>query len=135
MAGNEKARHTIWLTNDTWDLVGEDYRRDNCEARNEYIEKAIRFYSGYLRCENDTAFWPKILLSVMEGSMGVIASRIGKLLFKLAVEEAMMMHILSWDSDVDQETLRRLRTRCVNDVKSTNGQISFNEILQFQKEP
>ena len=45
------------------------------------------------------------------------------------------MHILSWDSDVDQETLRRLRTRCVNDVKSTNGQISFNEILQFQKEP
>lgn len=40
-----------------------------------------------------------------------------------------------YSTEVDQETLERLRVRCVNDVKRTNGQIRFKDILQFQKEP
>jgi len=43
-------------------------------------------------------------------------------------------HIIAADTDVDQVTLERLRGRCVNDVKRTNGQIQFKDILQFQRE-
>ena len=63
-----------------------------------------------------------------------MANRIGRLLFKMAVEISMMMHIIAADTEIDQETLERLRVRCVNDVKRTNGQIRFKDILQFQKE-
>lgn len=44
-----KNRHTVWLTDETWNVVKEHYRKDNCSAQNEYIEKAIQFYSGYHR--------------------------------------------------------------------------------------
>ena len=43
-----KNRHTVWLTDETWSKVKDHYRADNCSTQNEYIEKAIQFYSGYL---------------------------------------------------------------------------------------
>ena len=45
----------------------------------------------------------------------------------------MMMHIIASDTDVDTPTLDRLRGRCVQDTKRTNGEISFQDILKFQK--
>ena len=44
-----------------------------------------------------------------------------------------MSHLIAADTDIDTETLAKLRSRCVNDIKRTNGQISFAEILRFQK--
>ncbi len=30
-------------------MVESHYRADNCSTKNEFIEKAIRFYTGYLK--------------------------------------------------------------------------------------
>jgi len=46
----------------------------------------------------------------------------------------MMMNLLACDTDVDEKTLEKLRGKCVADVRQTNRQISFREILKFQKE-
>ena len=51
-----------------------------------------------------------------------------------SVELGILSHIIAADTDVDQVTLQRLRGRCVDDVKRTNGQIQFKDILQFQRE-
>ncbi len=69
----------------------------------------------------------------MEGTLGVMANRIGKLLFKQSVELGILSHIIAADTDIDQATRQRLRGRCVDDVKRTNGQIQFKDILQFQR--
>jgi hypothetical protein len=66
--------------------------------------------------------------------LGVLSDRIGKLLYKQAVEQSIMAHIIAADTDIDEQTLDKLRGRCVRDVKRTNGQISFKDILRFQKE-
>ena len=57
----KKNRHTIWLTDDAWELVEERYQKDNCSTKNEYIEKAIRFYSGYLDAERADEYLPRVL--------------------------------------------------------------------------
>ena len=69
----------------------------------------------------------------MDAKLDMLGDRIGRLLFKLTVEESMLMHIIASDTDVDAPTLDRLRGRCVQDVKRTNGGLSFKEILKFQK--
>ena len=51
-----------------------------------YIEKAIRFYSGYLDTKNADSYLPRVLSDVLEGKLGALGSRIGRMLFKLAVE-------------------------------------------------
>lgn len=47
MIENGKNRHTVWLTDEAWNMVGGEYKADGCSTQNEYIEKAIRFYTGY----------------------------------------------------------------------------------------
>ena len=130
---SEKTRHTVWLPENIWDKVESHYQADNCSTKNEYIEKAIRFYTGYLNAQRANDDLPRLLSQMLEAKLDGLGDRIGRLLFKLTVEESMLMHIIASDTDVDAPTLDRLRGRCVQDVKRTNGGLSFKEILKFQK--
>ncbi len=129
----DKNRHTIWLTNEAWNMVNRHYREDNCSFQNEYIEKAIRFYSGYLETEHADSYLPRILSDVLEGKLNALGSRVGRLLFKLTVEDAIMCNIVASDMDVDQDTMKKMRARCIKEVKETNGQINFEDALKYQK--
>lgn len=130
----ERDRHTVWVTPDAWNMVRYHYKQDNCSTQNEFIEKAVRFYCGYLNAEQDGAYLPHTLSAVLEGSFTALGDRVGRLLFKLSVEVSMLMHIIAYDTDIDLPTLEKLRARCVQDVMRTHGQISFKDILKFQKE-
>ena len=62
-------------------------------------EKAIRFYAGYRNAECDGYYLPSTLSYTLEGSLTALGDRIGRLLFKLSVEESMLMHIIAHDTD------------------------------------
>ena len=49
--GENRHRHTVWMDDAVWDQVESHYQKDNCSTKNEYIEKAIQFYSGYLNLQ------------------------------------------------------------------------------------
>ena len=129
----DKKRHTIWLTDGAWSAVSCHYREDNCSAHNEYIEKAILFYSGYLDTQNASTYLPRILADVLEGKLGALGSRIGRLLFKLAVEQGVSSNILASLSDTDLDNMEKVRSRCVREVKQINGEIKFEDALKYQK--
>ena len=129
-----KEKYAFWLSQETKDEIRTLYTEDNCSSQSEFVEKAIRFYCGYVRTKGDNSYLPRILSDELEGTVGVMANRIGRLLFKQSVELGILSHIIAADTDVDQITLRKLRGRCVDDVRRTNGQIEFKDILQFQRE-
>ena len=114
-------------------MVEKHYHQDNCTAKNEYIEKAIRFYSGYLDAAGADEYLPRILSDVLEGKLGALGSRFGRLLFKLAVEQDMTSNILAALAEVDLDDVERLRGQCVRRVKQTNGEVSFEDALRIQK--
>lgn len=126
-------RHTIWLSDDAWHKVNCHYREDNCSFHNEYIEKAIHFYTGYLDTQNASAYLPCILSDVLEGKLDALGSRIGRLLFKLAVEQGVSANILASLSDTDLDTIEKVRSRCVREVKQINGEIKFEDALKYQR--
>ena len=128
-----KNRHTVWLTDEAWAKVKDHYRTDNCSTQNEYIEKAIQFYSGYLDTEQADSYLPRVLSDVLEGKLGALGSRVGKLLFKLSVDNAVMAHVTAVSIDVDLDTLKKVRVHCIKDVKETNGEIDFEDAYKFQK--
>ena len=80
--------------------MGSHYKDHNCTTQNEFIEQAIRFYCGYLDADRDGTYLPDTLSAVLEGALSALGDRLGKLLFKLAVEESMLMHIISHDTDI-----------------------------------
>ncbi len=129
----EKNRHTVWLTNEAWGEVQKHYKKDNCSTQNEYIEKAIRFYTGYLDTEQADSYLPRVLAEVLEGKLNALGSRIGKLLFKLSVDNATMANLIANGANIDLDTLQKLRAKCVLDVKRTNGEVDFEDALKYQK--
>ena len=128
----DKKRHTVWLTSDAWSQVEDSYTKDNCTTKNEYIEKAIRFYTGYLNTQNAASYLPRVLADVLDGKLGALGTRIGKLLFKLVVEQDMTSNITAAVNQIPLDDLERLRARCIRDAKKTNGVINLEDAVRYQ---
>ena len=128
-----KKKHSVWLSESAWADVEHHYQADNCSTKNEYIEKAIQFYSGYLDTEHAEEYLPRVLADVLEGKLGALGKRMGHLIFKLAVEENLMGNLLAAGMEVDLDTLRKTRVRCVREVKEANGEIDLEDALSYQK--
>ena len=132
MAGN-KIKFPLWLTPECKQVVEDNYRPDQCQSRSEFIEKAIWFYAGFLHTLDAGAYLPRVLKQMLDGTLGVFAERIGRQLFKLAVEQNVNNHILASDTDIDAQTYQQMRGKSYQEVLRTNGQISFPEVLRQQK--
>ncbi len=128
-----KERHTLFMSKRAWKSVEDNYKRDGCGTRNEFIEKAVHFYCGYLAADDASEYLPTVLSAVLVGSLESMKVKLGRLLFKQAVENNITNHLISFDSDIDIPTYEKLRARSVREVKETNGEISFLDDLKFQK--
>ena len=96
----EKVKFALRMAPETQQLVKEMCPRDNCQTQNEFIEKAIRFYAGYISGEEAVEFLPAALVTALQGSIQSSESRTARLLFKLAVEMDMMMNLMAVQMDV-----------------------------------
>ena len=74
-------------------------------------------------------FLPPIFVHAMRGTLQCSEERIARLLFKLTVEISMMMHVLAAGLEIDTSQLDDLRWRCVQEVKKTNGSVTFKDTL------
>ena len=128
-----KRKFALWIHPSTIKKVERLYELDNCRSKSEFIEKAILFYSGYVSAEDCRNFFPEVIVSTMQGTLDTFENRMASLLFKNAVELSMMMHITAANFRIDQDTLSRLRGKCVNDVKRLNGRIDFEDAVKYQK--
>ena len=128
-----KRRFQLWIRPSTLELADTLYKKDNCDSKSEFIEKAVAFYLGYLNTKNAGAFLPEVLSTILIGITDDFAQRMGRYLYKVAVEQNLCNHILTADTDMDQRTYELMRGRSVREVNSTNGRISFKEVLDFQK--
>lgn len=133
MMENEKNRHTVWLTDEAWNLAGGEYKADNCSTQNEYIEKAIRFYTGYRKTDRNERYLTDTISGTLEKRLGALGDRMGKLLFKIAVEESMMMRLLAMDESITSSDLEYLREWAIQAVRKTDGGLSFDDILRTQR--
>lgn len=131
--GEGKIKFALRIAPETQRLVKELCERDNCQSQNEFIEKAIRFYAGYVSGQEATAYLPPALVTAMRGTVQDSENRIARLLFKLAVEVNMMMNVLAAGMEISDEDLKTLRARSVREVKQTNGRISFKDAIDYQR--
>ncbi|WP_324293288.1 hypothetical protein [Lacrimispora defluvii] len=128
-----KNRTAVWLYPETIERMDALLVSDNAKSRSEFIEKALQFYMGYLTSENSTEYFSKVLVSAMQGLLRETENRNSGNLFRLSVEMAMMMNILAAGLEINEEDMRKLRGRCVNEVKKTRGKISMEDAVKFQR--
>ena len=127
---NNKEKYAFWLTPEAKKMVESDVVLGNCGSQSEFVEKAVRFYDGYLKAQNAGAFLPHAVADVLEGMLGVFANRMAKLLFNLTVEHNIINHLLAADVDMTREDYNKMRGNSVREINSTRGTISPKDVIR-----
>lgn len=128
-----KKKFLLWAYPDTLEKVEELYRGNNCRSQSEFIEKAVNLYIGYLTSEDKKGYLPSVVTSTLKSIMAQSDNRQNRMLFKLAVEIAILQNLVAAAQEIDPLSLERLRGECVKEVKRLNGGFSFEDALTWQK--
>ena len=110
----------------------QEYQEDNCASKTEFIEKAVKFYIGYLRQEEVNYLSPMITETVKAQIKGT-EQRLARLLFKVTVELGKLFHMTAALNDVDDEILKSLHAMCVTEVRKINGIIDYEDAVDYQQ--
>ena len=129
-----KEQMTIRLYPETRRQMDGWLEESNSKNRNEFVEKALRFYMGYLGTENITEYLSDALVATLRGIVADSANRTNSLLFKCAVEQGIMAHTIAAHFRDTMEDRRALRGYVVDEVKRTNGQIKFEDAQDVQRQ-
>ena len=134
MNGQNREKITLWLKPDLLRRMDGWLEEDNCSNRREFIEKALRFYMGYLATEDTSEYLSRALVDTLRGTLADNENRLRTLLFKLCVEVNMMGHTVAAHFRADPVNRRELRAYAVDEVLRTNGKISFDDALDLQRQ-
>lgn len=53
--------------------------------------------------------------------------------FKIAVELSKLSQVIAYTHDVDEEALRKLHLKCLEEVRRINGAVDFESAYKYQK--
>jgi len=134
MSFENKVKFALWAYPQTLKDVEVHYKGDNCRSQSEFIEKAIKFYIGYLDEEKGIDYISPMITETVKSTIQGTEQRLSRLLFKVAVELGKLSHMTAAVNDVDDETLKNLHIMCVNEVRKINGIISYENAAEYQKE-
>ena len=128
----EKVKYALRIDPQLQQEVRDWFPIDNCRSQNEFIEKAIRFYIGYLSGQAASNYLPTVLVSALRGIVQSGEEHICRLLFKQSGELSMMMNVLAAGMEIREEDLDRLRGKCVQEVKKSNGSLTLKDAVRYQ---
>ena len=127
-----KKKATMWFVPATFDLVDNNYKKDGCRSKSQYIERAIEYYTGHVNAQRDTSYLPNAILSNLKAIVDLSTMQQNRTIFKLAVELAMVENILAAVHDIDTDEVEKLRGNCVDVVKRTYGGFKFEDAARWQ---
>ena len=130
---SRKTRFALYIDGDILKEAERRSQEANYKSVSRYIEEAVRTRNTGKAVQQADSFQMPLVEKVLEKTMATFSDRVSKLLYKLTVELCMCEHLLALDTDETQDTMKRLRARCEADLKRTEGKISFEDILRFQK--
>ena len=133
MKNENKVKFPLWVYPQTLRDVESHFRGDNCRSQSEFMEKAIRFYIGYLDEEKSVNYISPLITETVNATIKGTEQRLARLLFKVAVELGKLSHMLAAVNDIDDETMRQLQGMVAEEVRKINGIIDCEEAVKYQK--
>lgn len=128
-----KEKMAVYFQPETIKKIEQEYREDNCSSKTEFIEKAVKFYIGYLRQQEEVNYLSPMITETVKSQIKGTEQRLARLIFKVAVELGKLSHMTAAMNDVDDETLKSLHSMCVTEVRKINGIIDYEDAVDYQQ--
>lgn len=111
-------------------LCDGNLRRAGAQSRNEFVEMAIEFYTGYLGAATNPEFYERIFTSESVKKVEKLSKTLGTGQFKIAVELAKLCVLMAQTLNLSRTDLEHIHNACVAEVKSLNGVPTFQQITR-----
>lgn len=131
---NGKVRKAFYIEEELLERVDALLPQADVKSRNEFLNQALKFYIGYLMSEKIENYMLSTISSVMHSTVKDSENRMARAIFKLAVEICKLTHVIAYSHAIDEDSLRKLQVRCMEEVKRTNGTRSFEDAYYYQNE-
>ena len=128
-----KEKMAVYFQPETIMKIEQEYREDNCASKTEFIEKAVKFYIGYLRQQEEVNYLSPMITETVKAQINGTEQRLARLMFKVAVELGKLSHMTAAMNDVDDEILKSLHVMCITEVRKINGIIDYEDAVDYQK--
>lgn len=129
----EKKKFCLNISQETMDKIDLQYKALGFRTKADFFEKAALFYLGYRNSEEDHTFLPSAVVSSVHASNSILEQNVCRYLYKLAVEQDVISHLLAAQTRVSMDNYYKLRTHAKSEVDKNNGKITFGKALAFQR--
>ena len=105
----------------------------NARSQSEFVSDAIRFYIGYLQQGKNVDYLAPIITQAIKEEIRSTEKNISQILFKLAVESAMLAELQATQIRVPTDQMEQLRRMCSRIVAENNGIITLKKAIKHQQ--
>ncbi len=78
MSKETRERIAFRMQPETRRRIEQWYAADNCQSKNEFIEKAVNFYVDYLGIQDNTTLLPMAITSAIDGRLSRLEDYIAR---------------------------------------------------------
>ena len=128
-----KSKYTIYLYPSQMEEIKRLMDSANAKSQSEFVSDAIRFYIGYLQQGKNVDYLAPIIAQTIQEEIRSTEKNISQILFKLAVESAMLSELQATQIRVTDEQMGQLRRMCSRIVAENNGIITFEKAIKHQQ--
>ena len=128
-----KSKYAIYLYPSQREEIKSLMDQANAKSQSEFISDAIRFYVGYLQQGKNVDYLAPIIAQTIQEEIRSTEKNISQILFKLAVEAAMLSELQATQIRVSKEQMEQLRRMCSRIVGENNGIITFEKAMMHQQ--
>lgn len=121
---SEKSRYSLWLSNDNIKMTDKIYSLDNCKSRSEFVDRAIRFYCGYVETNIAQDYIADVFTQTVFPKLDNMKKVLNKSIYNMALQLSMLSHFEAALCDYELIILRsrqRLNTKLIFPSPITNG--------------
>lgn len=129
---NGKVRKAFYIEEELLEQVDALLPQADVKSRNEFLNQALKFYIGYLMSEKIENYMLSTISSVMHSTVKDSENRMARAIFKLAVEISKLSHVIAFSHKVDEASINKLHTKCIEEVKRINGAVNFEDTYKYQ---
>ena len=127
-----KTKYAIYLYPSQMEEIKSLMDQANAKSQSEFVSDAIRFYTGYLQQGKNVDYLAPIIAQTIKEEIRSTEKNISQILFKLAVESAMLAQIQATWSSLTPTQMEDLRQMCSGIVAKNNGIITFESAYELQ---
>ena len=128
-----KSKYSFYLYPSQMEEIKNLLDQANAKSQSEFVSDAIRFYIGYLQQGKNVDYLAPIIAKTIKEEIRSTEKNISQILFKVAVESAMIAEIQAAQIKLNPTQMEELRRMCSRIVAKNNGIITLEKAIKHQQ--